>query len=63
MSNAMKQHIVSDLSKGKGKSKGCVVCVDIIKAYEGSGGIVWLPVIVSIRWRSVVGFMPWPLYS
>jgi hypothetical protein len=60
MSNAIQQHIASDLSKGKGK--GSVVCVDIIKAFGGSGGIVWLTINVGIRWRSVVSLMPWSLY-
>jgi hypothetical protein len=33
-----------------------------MKAYWGSGGIAPCILNLSTRWRSVVSFMPWPLY-
>jgi len=34
-----------------------------MKACWGSGGIAALILDLSTRWRCVVSFMPWPLYS
>jgi hypothetical protein len=33
-----------------------------MQAYQGSGGIVPHILDLGTRWRSVVSFMPWPLY-
>jgi len=45
------------------KVKCKVVSGHAIKAYRGSRGIAPLFLKLDTRWRRVVNFTPWPLYS